>query len=143
MINNEKEGMEWVYKNVTKGSNFPKKVAITINDANPKGKRSSTESTLVSFFQYCNSDLNKCSSFHPKILAVSTHIFAIYQYLILKRVAYDYGFTGSLDICAPALIKTERDSYEPGKKLAMLLDNLARIFYEICLYKEKTGSYPN
>jgi hypothetical protein len=131
--NNEKEGMEWVYAE----SNLKYLAPTTINDAEPRGPRASTESTLVLFFDQVKPTKD------TKIIAVSTHIFALYQYLILKRVALEKGFEGEIAICAPALIGTERDAYPNSRKLAMLLDNLARIFYEICEYKKKTGRYPD
>ncbi|MDP4725137.1 MAG: hypothetical protein NWS47_02455 [Alphaproteobacteria bacterium] len=133
----EKVGLEWVYNQSKKESAFMKLPVIIIDDAHPIGMRATTESTLALFFK------QKSLSKDQKVLAVSSHIFALYQYLILKRVAYQYGFEGYVDVCAPALRDSERDAYPDSKKLAMLLDNLARIFYEICLYKEKTGVYPS
>ena len=133
----EKVGLEWVYNTFIKDPLFAALPVITINDAYPKGIRATTESTLALFFK--QSSLSK----DKRILGVSTHIFALYQYLILKRVAFQNGFEGHIEICAPALHGSERDAYPDSKKLAMLLDNLSRIFYEICLYKEKTGVHPS
>ncbi len=132
----ERAGMEWVYSTFDKDSVFAVLPTITIDDANPKGVRATTESTFALFFKQTSMSKDK------RILAVSTHIFALYQYLILKRVAFQNGFEGHVGICASALRGSERDAYPDSKKLAMLLDNLSRIFYEICLYKEKTGKYP-
>lgn len=132
----ERAGMEWVYNTFEKDSVFASLPVMTIDDSHPKGVRATTESTLVLFFKQKHLEKNR------KVLAVSSHIFALYQYLILKRVAYQQGFEGYIDVCAPALSGSERNAYPDSKKLAMLLDNLSRIFYEICLYKEKTGKYP-
>ena len=133
----EKTGLEWVYNTFKKDAAFAALPVMTINDASPKGIRATTESTLALFFKQTNVSKDK------RILGVSSHIFALYQYLILKRVAHQNGFEGYVEICAPALSGSERDAYPDSKKLAMLLDNLARIFYEICFYKEKTGQYPS
>lgn len=132
----ERAGMEWIYNTFEKDSIFAALPTITIDDSHPKGMRATTESTLTLFFKQTSMSKDK------RILGVSTHIFALYQYLILKRVAFQNGFEGHVEICASALRGSERDAYPDSKKLAMLLDNLSRIFYEICLYKEKTGKYP-
>ncbi len=133
----EKTGLEWVYNTFEKDPIFAALPTITIDDSHPKGIRATTEGTLTLFFKQTGVLKEK------RILAVSTHIFALFQYLILKRVAFQNGFEGQVEICAPALRGSERDAYPDSKKLAMLLDNLSRIFYEICLYKEKTGKYPS
>lgn len=133
----EKDGLEWIYNTFEKDAAFAALPVTMINDAYPKGIRATTESTLALFFKQTNLSKDK------RVLAVSTHIFALYQYLILKRVAFQNGFEGQVEICASALRESERDAYPDSKKLAMLLDNLSRIFYEICLYKNITGKYPS
>lgn len=133
----EKVGLEWVYGQSQKDAALNVLPVKVINDACPKGIRATTESAATLLFSQTAIPNDK------KILGVSTHIFALYQYLILKRVAFQNGFTGELEMCAPALHGSERNAYPDAKKLAMLLDNIARIFYEICLYKSITGKYPS
>ncbi|MDP3372432.1 MAG: hypothetical protein Q8S21_06070 [Candidatus Paracaedibacteraceae bacterium] len=136
----ERNAMEWCYKTI-KTPKLSKQEMIIIDDANPTGPRASTQSTLALFFDHDKA--NKKDWKHKKILLVSSHIFALYQYLIAKRVAFDQGFDGEIDVCAGSLADSERNAYPDNTKLAMLLDNLARIFYEICQYKEVTGKYPS
>lgn len=133
----EKVGLEWIYNQSQKDASLSALPVKVIDDAHPRGLRATTESTAALFFNHTAIQTNK------KILGVSTHIFALYHYLILKRVAFQNGFTGEIEICAPALYGSERNTYPDSKKLAMLLDNIARIFYEICAYKKMTGKYPS
>ena len=133
----EKVGVEWLYALCQKDARLAALTPITVDDANPVGVRAATETTLALFFK------QESVSQDQKLLGVSTHIFALYQYLIFKRIAFKSGFKGQVEICAPALVGSDRDSYSMDRKLAMLLDNLSRIFYEICLYKEMSGAYPS
>lgn len=135
----EKNALEWCYHRL-KNHEIAKREMIVIDDANPTGPRASTQSTLALFFE--QNKAQKANIKNKKLLIVSSHIFALYQYLITKRVAFEQGFNGEIDVCASPLVESERNAYSDNMKLAMLLDNLARIFYEICQYKEKTGRYP-
>ncbi len=55
----EKIGMEWVYNTFAKDSVFASLPTITIDDANPKGLRATTESTLALFFKQTNLSKDK------------------------------------------------------------------------------------
>ena len=137
LINNEKEGMEWIL-NHEKSNALLKFTLIVIDDASPTGMRATTESTVKLFFDKVKPSDGK------RYLAVSSHIFTLYQYLILKRVAFEKGYKNvSFEIGGTSLQSSERNSLPPEVKLAIALDNLARIFYEICQYKTLTGEYPN
>lgn len=138
--NRETEGLKWQYARTISPS-LAAKEAITIDDANPVGVRATTQSTLIEYFKAIAPTKEIWAQ--KKVLILSSHIFALYQYLITKRVAYDVGFKGEIDVCASALCESERNNYPDNVKLAMLLDNLSRIFYEICQYKQKTGHYPS
>ena len=137
LINNENEGMEWVF-NHEKSNALLKFTPIVINDASPTGIRATTISTVELFFDKVKPADGK------RYLAVSSHIFTLYQYLIIKRIAFMKGYKNvSFEIGGPSLQSSERNLLRPEVKSAIALDNLARIFYEICQYKTLTGEYPN
>ncbi len=133
--NNEKEGLSWVFAQEKSGA-LDQFTPILISDDTPTAKRATTESTARLFI-----DQQKCTS-SKNYLFVSSHIFTLYQYLIIKRVAAESNFQGSIDICGTSIATSERGRYPLHQKFNMILDNFARIFYEICAYKKLTRLYP-
>ena len=134
-INNEKEGLSWVFEQ-EKGDTLTKFTPILISDDTPTTKRATTESTVRLFI-----DQQKCTA-GKNYLFVSSHVFTLYQYLIIKRVAAESNFQGTIDMCGTSIDTSERGHYPLHQKFNMILDNFARIFYEICAYKKLTGVYP-
>ncbi len=133
--NNEKEGLSWVFEQ-EKGNAFAHVTPILVSDDTPTAKRATTESTVRLFI-----DQQKCAA-GKNYLFVSSHVFTLYQYLIIKRVAAESNFQGTIDMCGTSIDTSERGRYPLHQKFNMILDNFARIFYEICTYKKLTGIYP-
>lgn len=143
LANNETQAMVWVYEKIQK-THPVLKSPIIIADEMPTGARATTLSTVTKFFKSISSnevdgEQNQISSLtkkKPKILLISTHIYALYQLLITKRAANSLHFNGIIDVAAKAY--NENDSFTSKTlKLGSLLNYLSRIYYELWRAKNK------
>lgn len=135
-VDNESEGMVWVFHNHSHP--FLKSINIeVIDDKFPEEERATTKSTAELFFR----EIKPKDS--ERYLLVSSHMFTLYQYLIIKRTAYLEGYEGvHFEMCSHAR-KAHDSSSNLQSLVAQVLDNLSRIFYEISEYKKLTGDYPS
>ena len=121
----EKEAMVLIFKAIV-GNDCQ---VIVDNDTFP---RATTDSTVRKFFStYRVEDTQS-------VLLVSSHTFSLYQQLVFERNAIVSGFKGLIDCCAPSLdlYNALLQSLTPSQRLAIALDNIAKIIYEIKRIKQ-------
>lgn len=133
-INNEREGMTWVFEK----HKHPLLESMTleiVDDDAPSASRATTKSTAECFFRKVKPEDGR------RYLIVSSHMFAVLQYLTIQRTAYIEGCREvHFEICSHPLERLDLSNLQ--STLSQVLDNLARVFYEICAYKKLTGEYP-